>query len=127
MRAESHRTGFNYRWDILDLTALPRESYWRAGIGDLLATEAGLSLQAMLDLLHERSLAVELTIEGTSIDPVFFVHHFQEWSAAYLVVRLHRVLDPILDQLEGEDPASGRAELLALARWLRATMTAERG
>lgn len=47
----------------VDLTALPKDSYWRTGVPDLIAAEADLSLKAMLDLMCEESLKIDLTIE----------------------------------------------------------------
>lgn len=110
----------------VDLTALPKSSYWRIGVPDLIAAEADLSLKAMLDLMREESLKIDLRIEDVEIDPATFLMHLHEWTAARTVLRLHEILDPLLDRLEGDEPAAGAADLAALAKGIRHMLDAGR-
>jgi hypothetical protein len=112
--------------DRLDLSALPGDSYWRIGVPDLIAAEADLSTEAVLNLMRRGRLKIELRIEDVPIDPLTFVQHLHEFIAARTVLRLHEILDPLLDKLEGDEAAAGAAELLDLARGVRRLLDAGR-
>jgi hypothetical protein len=106
----------------IDLTALPDWCYWRAGVPDLIATEADLTVRAMMDLISERSLAIELRIEGVEIDPLKFVQHLHEWTVVYTFVRLRQVLDGIVERLDDADPAQAMKEVADWVRWLQSAV-----
>lgn len=112
--------------DRLDLSALPGDSYWRIGVPDLIAAEADLSTEAVLDLMRRGRLKIDLCIEDVPIDPLTFVQHLHEFIAARTVLRLHEILDPILDKLEGNETNAGAVELAALAKGVRDVLDAGR-
>lgn len=99
----------------VDLSHLPKSSYWRTGVPDLLGTDLDLASRALLGSIHPRHLRIELAIEGVPIDPRVFARHLQQWCTEFMECRIRAVLMIVAEALEG--PCT-EEELQALSSYL---------